>query len=365
MAATPRIENVEVTVCTVPTEAPEADGTLAWDHTTLVVVEAAADGVRGVGYTYAHAAVARVITETLADLVRGADAMAVPAAWETMVAALRNHGRPGLASCAVAAVDSALWDLKARLLDLPLVTLLGACREAVPVYGSGGFTSLSLAALQAQLAGWVEAGIPRVKMKVGSDPAEDPVRVRAAREAVGPAAELYVDANGAYARKQALTLAGRFDLDSQVSWLEEPVSSDDLEGLRLIRDRVPGGMEVTAGEYGYHLDYFRRMLAAGAVDVLQADATRCAGITELLRVGALAAAHHVPLSAHTAPALHLHPLCALPGVRHLEWFHDHVRIEAMIFEGAPRPEAGVLRPDTTRAGNGLAVRREEAARWAE
>jgi L-alanine-DL-glutamate epimerase-like enolase superfamily enzyme len=261
-------------------------------------------------------------------------------------------------------VDTALWDLKARLLGTPLVTLLGACREAVPVYGSGGFTSYGLDRLQEQLAGWVAGGVPRVKMKVGTTPEQDVERVRAARQAIGGAAELYVDANGAYGRKQALEMAEQFREQGAVSWFEEPVSSDDLAGLRLLRDRVPAGMEVAAGEYGYRLVYFRRMLDAGAVDVLQADVTRCAGISELLRVAGLARAHQVPLSSHTAPGLHLHVMCALPGARHMEFFHDHVRFEERLFEGVRRPEGGSLQPDLGRPGHGLALREREAARYA-
>jgi L-alanine-DL-glutamate epimerase-like enolase superfamily enzyme len=201
-------------------------------------------------------------------------------------------------------------------------------------------------------------------MKVGTEPADDVDRVRAARRVIGPDAELYVDANGAYDRKQALAFAARFAEAAGVTWFEEPVSSDDLAGLRLLRDRAPPGMEVTAGEYGYRLAYFRGMLEAGAVDVIQVDATRCAGITELARVAALAAAHQIPLSSHTAPALHLHPLCALPGVRHMEYFHDHVRIEAELFDGVQRPEGGRLRPDLSRTGHGLTLREADAARFA-
>ena len=115
------------------------------------------------------------------------------------------------------------------------------------------------------------------------------------------------------------------------------MSSDDLDGLRLLRDRAPAGMEIAAGEYGYDPFYFRRMLEAGAVDVLQADATRCGGITGFLKAAAIADASHMPLSAHTAPALHLHVCCAAPRLRHLEWFHDHVRIEQVLFDGAPTP----------------------------
>ncbi len=358
-----RVEKVEVSAFKVPTDFPESDGTFAWGATTLVLVEATAGGRTGLGYSYADTAAATLIRESLACVVTGRDAMGVPGAWSAMVAAIRNLGRPGVSSMAIAAVDSALWDLKARLLDVTLVTLIGAVHDSAPVYGSGGFTSYTIEQLREQLGGWVASGIPRVKMKIGTRPADDLGRVRAAREAIGSDAELFVDANGAYTRKQALAQAERF-AELGVSWFEEPVSSDDLDGLRLIRDRGPAGMEIAAGEYGYDLFYFRRMLDAGAVDVLQADATRCTGITGFLRAGTLAQSHGLALSAHCAPSIHAHPACCLPNFRHLEYFHDHDRIEHMLFDGALTPVDGALRPDLSRPGLGLEFKRRDAARYA-
>ena len=210
---------------------------------------------------------------------------------------------------------------------------------------------------------WAGQGIRAVKMKVGAHPDEDVRRVAAARSAIGAHTELMVDANGAYARKQALAFARAF-ADVGVTWFEEPVSSDDLEGLRLVRDLAPTGMEVAAGEYGYDAPYFRRMLEAGAVDVLQADATRCMGVTGFLQAAALAQASMIPLSAHTAPALHVHLGCAVPAVRHLEYFHDHVRVERLLFEGATEPHDGLLAPDLGRPGLGLEPRPDALARHA-
>jgi L-alanine-DL-glutamate epimerase-like enolase superfamily enzyme len=253
--------------------------------------------------------------------------------------------------------------LKARLLGLPLVSLLGPVRDAAPVYGSGGFTSYSIERLRDQLGGWVAAGIPRVKMKIGRHPPDDVGRVRAARDAIGPEAEFFVDANGAYGRKQALAQAERF-AELGVSWFEEPVSSDDLDGLRLLRDRGPAGMDIAAGEYGYDLPYFRRMLEAGAVDVLQVDATRAAGITGFIAAADLADAFHVPLSAHTAPSIHAHVCCAVPPARHVEYFHDHVRIEEMLFDGVLKPVNGVLYPDPSRPGLGLELKKSDAVKYA-
>jgi L-alanine-DL-glutamate epimerase-like enolase superfamily enzyme len=357
------VTSVSAHAYSVPTDAPEADGTLSWDATTLVVVDVEAGGQRGIGYTYADTATATLIDDKLAGVVRGLDALAPQRAALAMRRAVRNLGGPGIAAMAISAVDVALWDLKAKLLGVPLAQLIGAVHDAVPIYGSGGFTSYDVERLQEQLSGWVDQGIPRVKMKVGGAPGEDPERVAAARRAIGEDAELFVDANGAYSRKQALALAEQF-AERGVSWFEEPVSSEDLEGLRLLRDRAPAGMEVAAGEYGYEPAYFRDMLAAGAVDVQQADATRCGGVTGLLAVGALCEAHQLPFSAHCAPQLHAHAAAAIPTLRHLEYFHDHARIERMVFDGALSPEGGALRPDPGRPGLGIELKARDMERFA-
>ncbi|OZM77233.1 enolase C-terminal domain-like protein [Pseudonocardia sp. MH-G8] len=352
----PAIEDVEVAAYTFPTDAPESDGTLTWDSTTMVLVRLQAGGRTGIGYTYAGAAAAEVVSGSLADVVRGRDATTPAATWAAMHHAVRNLGRPGLVADAVSAVDLAAWDLHARLLGVPLCTAVGAVHEAVPVYGSGGFTSYDVDRLCAQLAGWADAGIDQVKMKVGRDPRADTRRVRAARDALGVGPALFVDANGAYSRKQALAMAESF-ATCGVGWFEEPVSSDDLEGLRLVRDRAPAGMDVAAGEYGYDLPYFHRMLDAQAVDCLQADVTRCGGITALVRVAALCDARGLDLSLHCAPQASAHVATALWHLRHLEYFHDHVRIERLAFDGVLEPQpGGVLIPDRDRPGHGLTVR---------
>lgn len=358
------IESVKARAYTIPTDSPEADGTLSWDSTTLVVVNVEGGGRQGLGYTYADRCIVSLLQEKLARSVVGLDAMDPPGAWRAMQRAVRNLGREGLVATAVSALDTALWDLKAKLLDLPLARLLGTFREEVPVYGSGGFTSYPQARLIDQLTGWVERqGCRWVKMKVGSVPQADPERVAAAKAAIGDGM-LFVDANGAYGVKEALLLAQRFAHEAQVGWFEEPVSADDLGGLRKVREDAPSCMEVAAGEYGYTTDYFRRMLAAQAVDVQQADVTRCGGYSGFLQVAALCDAEHIDLSGHCAPSIHLHAACAAPRFRHLEWFHDHVRIEQMLFDGAPRARDGVIRPDWSRPGLGLELKQQDAERYA-
>jgi L-alanine-DL-glutamate epimerase-like enolase superfamily enzyme len=356
------IERVEARAYRIPTDGPESDGTYDWDATTLVGCWVEGGGRRGFGYTYADAAAADVARGLLAGAIRGIDALDPPAASAAMARAVRNVGRPGVAGMALSALDAAAWDLKGKLLGLSLATLLGRVRHAIPVYGSGGFCTYGPERVAEQLGGWVAAGMAAVKMKVGRDARADAARVRAAREAIGGAG-LFVDANGAWARKQALAEAERLAGEG-VAWLEEPVSSDDLAGLHLIRERAPAGMDVAAGEYGHDRLYFRRMLEAGAVDVLQADATRCGGVTGFLAAAQLAAAFQTPLSSHCAPSLHVALLCAAPTAVHAEWFHDHVRIEALLLDGAARASGGTISPDPSRPGLGLELRREDAERWA-
>lgn len=356
------IASVEAESFEIPTETPESDGTLEWDSTTMVLVTVTAGGQRGIGYTYCHQSAGVLINSKLAGVLKGRNALATRECWHALVHEIRNLGRPGLVSCAIAACDVALHDLKARLLGVPVATLLGRRRDHLPVYGSGGFTSYTERQLAEQLGRWASEGMFAVKMKIGRDPAHDLDRVRAARKAIGKRTGLFVDANGAYARKEALAFAERF-AEHEVSWFEEPVSSNDIDGLRLIRDRAPAGIEISAGEYGYDIGAFRTLCSHGCVDVLQADATRCAGLTGFLMADTLAHAFELPLSSHTAPSLHLHACCAGLRVRHMEWFFDHVRIERMLFDGTPQPKDGMLSPDWSRPGLGLELKCADAERY--
>ena len=359
----PVVDGVTATVYTIPTDRPEADGTLAWSSTTLVVAHVTGGGRTGLGYTYGSGACKPLIEGELAAAVTGHGVLDTGAALEAMVRAVRNLGRPGVAGYAISAVETALWDLKGILLGAPVSGLLGAVRDAVPVYGSGGFTTYDDATARAQLERWTgDLAIPRVKIKIGESwgtaETRDLARIAFARKVIGQAAELYVDANGGYARKQAVRMA-RAMAEHDVTWFEEPVSSDDLDGLREVRDQV--APDVTAGEYGYDLPYFARMVDAQAVDCLQVDVTRCGGITEWLRAAAVAAARGLQVSGHCAPNVHAHVAAAVPNLRHLEYFHDHVRIESMLFDSALDPRGGALRPDRTRPGLGLTLKESDAA----
>ena len=363
MSTGPAIERVEVSAYTVPTETPESDGTFVWDKTTMVLVEVSAAGETGIGYTYADTATAHLIEQLLAAKIKGTNALANGAAWITLTSAIRNIGRPGIASMAIAAIDNALWDLKGKLLKTPVAVLLGLARTEILAYGSGGFTSYSDEQLRRQLGGWAEQGFRAVKMKIGRDAEADLHRVRVARSAIGEGVKLFVDANGAYTRKQALAQAERFAGEFGVTWFEEPVSSDDLEGLRLLRDRAPAGMDIAAGEYGYDTLYLRRMLEAEAVDVLQADSTRCGGVTGFMAADALCESRSMPLSAHTAPSIHAHACCGARRALNVEYFFDHARIEQMAFEGAIAVKQGYLHPNLSTAAFGLEFKREDMQKY--
>ena len=357
-----QIQDLSVAAYTVPTESPEADGTIAWDSTTMVIVRLKAGGKEGIGYTYAHAAAAQVIERTLKPIVIGQNIFDIPHLNSEMVKAIRNIGAFGIAMMAVSAVDVALWDLKAKILGVPLAALLGKARNEVLLYGSGGFTSYPISKLQEQLSDWVESGIRHVKMKIGTQIADDPERIKAAREAIGEHASLYIDANGAYTAKQAIDIAAKVERFN-ISWFEEPVPSDNLEGLHFIRNHVPTSVNIVAGEYGYSLPYFTAMLKANAVDILQGDATRCGGITGFLKAGYLCESFQLPYSSHCAPALHLHAALALPSFYIAEYFYDHVRIEDMFFDGVVKPVDGMLSADMSLPGLGLIFKEADAEKY--
>ena len=348
------IERVDAAVYTVDTAGPEADATLAWHATTAVVVHARAADTTGLGWTYSSPAAAAVIAEELSAVITGRDAFDIAGAWEAMHRSCRNLGTRGLVMQALSAVDIALWDLKARLREEPLAMLLGQTRSAVPIYGSGGFTTLDDAQLGEQVADWQAAGCAAMKIKIGqdwgADMNRDLRRVRQLRKLAGDEVALMVDANGGYTVAQARRAGAELD-DLGVVWFEEPVSSDDIDGLRVVRNSVR--CDVAAGEYV--ADLYDASRLASVVDCLQLDATRCGGYSGWLAAASLAASHNLQVSAHCAPALHAVVGASITNLRHLEYFIDHTRLEPKLFDGLPPAADGALTPDTTRSGHGMSI----------
>jgi L-alanine-DL-glutamate epimerase-like enolase superfamily enzyme len=355
------ISSGKVSAYTIPTDQQpeETDGTGAWSSTTVLVVELQSCGKTSLGYSYTNHAAAQVAKELIEKGLIGRNVSDVPALHHEMDRLVRNWGRPGLVSAAISAVDISLWDLQGRLLDIPLALLLGKVRDEVIAYGSGGFTSYGEKQLLDQLTGWAGEGFGFVKMKVGRDPNADVRRAHAVQKALKGRAELFVDANGAYSRKRALDQAQQFG-DLGVIWFEEPVTSDDRIGLHLLVERAPAIMNIAAGEYSYTLDDARLLIAAEAVDVMQADVTRCGGVTNFVKIGNLCEAHHYPFSAHTAPSLHASLCCSVLPAENVEYFHDHVRIEHLFFDGAITAKNGRLKPDLSHPGFGLELKPADA-----
>jgi L-alanine-DL-glutamate epimerase-like enolase superfamily enzyme len=357
------IESVETSTYEIPTATDhESDGTLEWDSTSVVVVQLHANGHTGLGYTYCDPAAARVIEGKLASMLEGADPLMPERCWAQMQVQVRQLGHEGITAMAISAVDVALWDLKAKLLGVCLADALPRFHGSVPIYGSGGFCNYSEEQLSEQVRGWVDNGFRSLKIKVGREKLADAARVELVRSVAGPDLEVMVDGNGAYSALEALSWAERFS-DQGVTYFEEPVSSQDLDGLAEVRRGAPAGLAIAAGEYGWHLPYFHRMLKAGAVHILQADVTRCGGITNMLRVDGLCKARSLPSSAHCAPAISAHACCAMETLLHIEYFFDHYRIESMLFDGTLDPHDGLLTPDRSRPGLGLELKRAEAARY--
>lgn len=336
------------------TDGPEADGTLEWDATTVAAVTVDADGVTGLGWTYSTAAVCAIVDDHLAPAIERLDPMDVPRAAEAMRRACRNLGSRGLVAQAISAVDIGLWDLKARLLRVPLANLFGRARETVPVYGSGGFTTMDDDQLRRQVEQWAALGCTAMKIKIGESwggaVERDLDRMRTLRAMAGDDVALMADANGGYGRAQARRVGAAMD-ELGFVWFEEPVSSDDLEGLAAVRDAVR--CDVTAGEYA--ADLYEAARLCPVVDCLQLDLTRCGGYTGWLRGAAVAAAHNLDVSAHCAPALHAPVAAAVPNFRHIEYFADHARLEPQLVEGAPPVHDGAIRPAGT-PGHGMSLR---------
>jgi L-alanine-DL-glutamate epimerase-like enolase superfamily enzyme len=361
MNSRPLIQKSKVSALKIPTKSAEADGTFRWNSTTLVLVELEAGNEWGVGYTYAHACTADLVKDLLNEVVLLQDAFDIPKIWGDLVRAERNLGRVGLGAMAVSAIDTALWDLKAKLLGLPLARLLGSVRSSVPVYGSGGFTSYTREEVKKQLLGWEEEGIEKVKMKIGLGVEEDLERIAFVRKALAPETALFVDANEAYQSREALWLAERME---GVDWFEQPIQAEDIEGMRFLRDHFPPALRLTTGEYLSDTADFREILIARAADVLQPDVTRCRGITGFLKAAALCESFNIPVSSHCAPSLHLALGCAIPNFLHMEYFFDHVRIERLVFDHDFELENGCLAPDWNQPGLGIEFKRKDAERYA-
>jgi L-alanine-DL-glutamate epimerase-like enolase superfamily enzyme len=278
---------------------------------------------------------------------------------------VRGYGRKGVAFCALSAVDIGLWDLKAKALGLPLYRLLGPYTDAVPIYGSGGWTNYTEDELVAEMTGYVEQGIKRVKMKVGKDfgrsEREDIQRLAAVRKAVGDDVAIYIDANNGYYPKQAIYMAKEFE-QFQVGWFEEPVLADDIPGLAEIRRATT--IPVATGEHEYTKYGFRALIAGGGVDIVQPDVGRVGGVTEWMKVAHLAHSFNLPVAPHAVQLVHLHLTCATPNLKVVEYLGNSHEGDKIWYTEFPEHKDGMWSPYPDRPGLGLELDPHAVEKWA-
>jgi L-alanine-DL-glutamate epimerase-like enolase superfamily enzyme len=306
-----------------------------------------------------------VIERVLKPLLVGQDPLCIEKLWDDMFWRVRGYGRKGVAFCAISAVDIALWDLKAKLFGVPLYRLLGPYTDRVPIYGSGGWTSYSEAELVREQTGYVERGIPRVKMKVAKDfgrsEREDIKRLAAVRKAVGDNVEIYVDANNGYYAKQAIGMA-RHLAEYDVKWFEEPVLADDISGLAAIARAID--IPVATGEHEYTRYGFKSLIAEGGADIVQPDVGRVGGVTEWMKVAHLASAFNLPIAPHAVQLVHLHLACCIPNLKVVEYLGTAEEGDRIWYTEFPEQRDGYWSPYPDRPGLGLELSPEAVRRYA-
>ena len=288
----------------------------------LVVVRIKTDsGQAGVGYTYTvgtegGSAICAMIRDDLAPMLNDADPRRVEQLWEKMYWQLHYVGRGGIASFAMAAVDIALWDLKAKAANEPLWRFLGGHDSQARVYAGGIDLLMPLDQLAKQTDENLERGFRAIKMKVGREKlSEDVERVSAMRKLLGPDILLMVDANMKWTADQAIK-ASRAFADFDVYWLEEPTIPDDVEGHRRVRSE--GALPVATGENLHTIYEFQKMIAGNAVSFPEPDVSNIGGITPWLKVAKMAEAYNLPVTTHGVHELHVHLLAAVPNASLLE-----------------------------------------------
>ena len=323
------------------------------------------EGTEGLGIGQASPGVRQVIEAELKEVLIGQNPFDIERLWQDMFWRVRAYGRKGVALCALSAVDIGLWELKAKALGLPLYKLLGPYADSVPIYGSGGWTNLTEEELVAEMAGFVEQRIKRVKMKVGKDfgrsEREDLRRVAAVRKAVGNDVALYVDANNGYYPKQAIYMAREFER-FQVGWLEEPVLADDIQGLAEVRRAT--SIPVAAGEHEYTKYGFRDLIARGGADIVQPDVRRVGGVTEWMKVAHMAHSFNLPVAPHAAQVVHLHLACATPNLKAVEYMNTALEGDRVWYTEFPEPKEGMWSPFPDRLGLGLELDSHAVEKWA-
>ena len=346
-----RIGKTEVWLVSLPVGSGFADSTRTVGTVGFTIVRITTDqGLDGIGMTYHEvggSAVRRLILDDIAPKITGRDPLETEVIWTELFHYLRGVGRKGLAFGAISAVDTALWDLKGKILGLPLYRLLGSDRSRIPVYTSGGWTSFNDEELLAEVAQMLSEGYSAIKIKVGVDsgrnPRRDLERVRKVRDAVGPDIDILLDANNVWDAATAVQFANSVR-ECHILFLEEPVPADDIPGLA--RFKRGTDIPLATGEHEYTKYGVRDLVLAEAVDIVQVDGARAGGYTEMLKILALTQAWNLKFAPHAMEHLHIHLVSAAPNALFLERLRLFEPITAAVFPTSPKPGNGYMQiPD--------------------
>jgi L-alanine-DL-glutamate epimerase-like enolase superfamily enzyme len=316
------------------------------------------DGAEGIGFSYSKRAGGRAQFAHLGEIageLLGQDASDIGRVYDKLLWAGASVGRSGVATQAIAAVDIALWDLKARRADLPLAKLLGAYRDSVRTYNtSGGFLHWSLEQVKENAAASIDAGIGGIKIKVGHPDANvDLERVRVVREFLGDGVPLMVDANQQWDRATALRMGHALE-EFDLTWIEEPLDAYDIAGHARLTAAL--STPIASGEMLTSVAEHDALIQASAIDILQPDAPRIGGITPFLQLATLAHHRRLAFAPHFAMQIHLHLAAAYPSetwVEHFEWldplYGDPLEISDGRMLVPARPGLGITLTDRARA----------------
>ena len=310
-----------------PRHTPITNGLYTYTHSGVNIVTVETDaGISGLGLCSGISdspEVASAIIENIKIPLIGKGPFDTEKHWHSMWKP-KLVGRRGITTRVIGGIDIALWDLKGRILEQPIYKLLGGFTDKIPAYIAGGYyeEGKGLKELADEMRENVDLGADAVKMKIGGVSInEDVKRVKAVRDAIGPDIKLMVDANNAYRHYQAIEIAKKME-EFDIFWFEEPVEPDDYEGSKLVTQAT--SIPVAAGENEYTRYGFRDMINSRCVDILQPDALVLGGITEYMKVAALAQSNDMDLAPHGAQELHIHLVCAVSNGLILEFYRDSV-----------------------------------------
>ena len=341
------IKDVKVHLVSMPITAGFADATRKVEMIGYTIVRVTTeDGIEGFGVTYHEVggeATKVLIEKNIAPRLIGKDPFETEVIWQDMFQYLRGVGRKGLMFCALSAVDIALWDLKGKIIDMPLYRLFGGNQTEIPVYGSGGWTSYDDDELVEEMKQIVASGYKHIKFKVGyeggKNPRRDLERVRKVREAVGPEIGIMLDANNCWDAATGARFANQVK-DYDIMFLEEPVFADDIPGLRKYKQSTD--LPLATGEHEYTKWGARDLILNNAADIVQLDGTRAGGFTEMLKVAALTQAWNLKFAPHAMENIHIHLVSACPNALFLERLIMFEEITRNIYIDAPEPVNGIM-----------------------